>query len=76
MNRDQKINVLLSRKEEDVRRLALDVIDAEARNTNTFGSKGHRTAREKVEAQYDDARKALESLTEPQLDAALALAQA
>lgn len=72
MNRDQKINLLMERGDEDVRRLALDVIDLEARTTSTFGSKAHRTARDAVEAKYNEARRAFEAYSEAQLDAAVA----
>ena len=75
MTREQKINTLLERADDDVRRPALDVIDADARGTNTFGSKAHRAARDKVEAQHSDARKTLETLTETQLDTAIGSAQ-
>ena len=72
MNREQKINELLARTDDDIRRLALDIIDDDARRANTFGSKPHRDARDKVEAQHDSARKKIEGLSEQQLDAAIA----
>ncbi|MBI2765308.1 MAG: hypothetical protein HYX53_05265 [Chloroflexi bacterium] len=71
MNREQKIAALLERKAEDERRLALDEIDRVARETSTFGSKEHRDRRDKVEKQYDDARRLLEGLSDDQLDRAL-----
>jgi len=72
VNRQQKINAILERGPEDTRRLALDVIDKEARDTNTFGSAHHRTSRDKVERTYDDARKTLDALSDDQLDALVA----
>lgn len=72
MNRDQKINKLLEREADDTRRLALDEEDAHAREANTWGSKEHRDARDKTEKTYDAARRALEALSDDQLDAALA----
>ena len=76
MNREQKINTLLARTDDDVRRLALDLIDDDARRTNTFGSKPHRDARDRVEAQHDLARKKFEGLSEGQMDTAIAAAEA
>ena len=72
MNREQKINELLARGDDDVRRLALDEIDNAARQANTFGSKDHRAARDKVESRHDDARRGYEGLSELQIDAAIA----
>ncbi|MCC7089609.1 MAG: hypothetical protein IT295_10665, partial [Dehalococcoidia bacterium] len=53
MNRDEKIRELVEREDDGVRRPALDIIDDEARRTNTFGSKEHRAARDQVESQHD-----------------------
>lgn len=72
MNREEMISALLARADDDVRRPALDAIDGDARSTNTFGSKAHRAARDQVEAQHDDARRAIERLSDVQLDAAIA----
>ncbi len=71
MNRDEKIRELVEREDDGVRRPALDIIDDEARRTNTFGSKEHRAARERVESQHDAARRAFEGYSEVQLDAAI-----
>ena len=71
MNREEKIRELVEREDDAVRRPALDIIDDEARRTNTFGSREHRAARERVESQHDAARRAFEGYSEAQLDAAL-----
>ncbi len=71
MNREQKIKALTERADDDVRRPALDVIDDDARRMNSFGSKEHRAARDKVEAQHDEARRGFEGLSETQLDRAV-----
>lgn len=71
MNRDQKVNALLAKGDDDVRRLALDEIDDGARRGNTFGSKEHRAARDRVEERHNDARKGFEALSEGQMDAAI-----
>ncbi len=73
MNRQEKINQLMGRSADDVRRLALDAIDATARQTSTFGAKEHRDARDKTERQHDDARRAFDGYSDDQLDAALAV---
>lgn len=72
MNRDEKIRELVERVDDGVRRPALDSIDDEARRTNTFGSKEHRAARDRVESQHDAARRAFEGYSDVQLDAAIA----
>jgi len=72
MNRNQTINVLLARRADDVRRLALDDADQRARETSTFGSQAHRGARDRIEKQHDDQRRALEGLSDEQLEQALA----
>ena len=71
MNRQEKVNQLMGRSADDVRRFALDAIDATARNTSTFGGKEHRDARDKTEKQHDEARRAYEGFSDDQLDAAL-----
>jgi hypothetical protein len=71
MNRQGKINELLARGPDDARRMALDDIDRVARQKNTFGSKEHREARERVEKRYDADERALERLSDDQLDAKL-----
>jgi len=73
VNRDQKINKLLESQADDTRRLALDELDAVARQTSTWGSKEHRESRDKAEKTYDAARRALEGYSDDQLDSALAL---
>jgi hypothetical protein len=75
MNRQEKIQSLTNRTDEEVRQPALNLIDEEARRANTFGSKEHRAARDRVEMQHDESRRGFEGLTEARLDAALALAQ-
>jgi hypothetical protein len=72
MNRDEKIRELVEREDDGVRRPALDSIDEDARRSNTWGSKEHRAAREKVESQHEAARRAFEGYSEGQLDAAIA----
>ena len=72
MNRTQKVNALLARDADDTRRLALDVLDAEARTSSTWGSKEHREARDRVEKTYDDTRHRYEAFSEDQLDHELA----
>ena len=58
MDRQKKIESLMSRQAEDQRRLALDDIDAEARKSNTWGTATHRNARDRVEVTYEHARQA------------------
>lgn len=70
--REQKVNRLLARGADDERRLGLDELDRVARETNTFGSDQHRTGRARVERAHDEARRALEQLSEQQLDEQLA----
>ena len=72
MNRQQQITTLMGRTADDERRLALDELDKVARDTNTFGSKEHRAARDKVEKTHDDARHSFEGLSDDQLEAAVA----
>ncbi len=73
MERQQKINHLLARAD-DVRRLAMDELDAIARRTNTFGSKEHRLGREKVDREFDQESQRCSSMTEAALDAELSKA--
>ena len=73
MDRQQKITALMGRTADDERRLALDDLDKVARDTNTFGSKEHRAARDKVEKTHDDARRSFEGFSDDQLEAAVAL---
>jgi hypothetical protein len=72
MNRQQKIDTLLARGADDERRLALDELDRQARQSNTFGSKEHRHGRDVAEKAHDNARHRYESLPENELDAKLA----
>ncbi|MEO6043643.1 MAG: hypothetical protein ABIQ47_06950 [Tepidiformaceae bacterium] len=72
MNRQQQITTLMGRTADDERRLALDELDKVARDTNTFGSKEHRAARDKVEKTHDDARRSFEGFSDDQLEAAVA----
>ncbi|MEO8538491.1 MAG: hypothetical protein ABI577_02030 [bacterium] len=67
MDRQQKINQLIA-KAEDIRRLAMDDLDAVARRTNTFGSKEHRSGRDKVERDFDQEQQRCERLEEQALD--------
>jgi hypothetical protein len=62
---------LLARAD-DVRRLALDELDATARTTNTWGSQSHRSGRDRVERAYDQDALRLEKLEEAGLDQELA----
>ena len=73
MNRQQQITALMGRTADDERRLALDELDRVARDTNTFGSKEHRAARDKVEKTHDDARRSFEGFSDDQLEAAVAV---
>lgn len=68
LERQSKINKLLQGEADDVRRLALDQLDATARQTNTFGSKDHRDGRDKAEKKYDETRRSFEGLSDTQLD--------
>ena len=72
MNRQQQITTLMGRSADDVRRLALDVLDKTARDTNTFGSKEHRDARDRVEKAHSDAQRSFENFSDDQLEAAVA----
>ena len=71
MERTQKMTILLGRAD-DVRRLALDELDAQARQTNTWGSQGHRSGRDKVERDYDQEALRCERLEDAALDTELA----
>ena len=73
MERTQKMTILLARAD-DVRRLALDELDAQARRTNTWGSQVHRSGRDKVEREYDQAALRFERLEDADLDLELAAA--
>lgn len=68
MNRQQKIDYLLSRDADEERRHALDAADRTARDTNAFGSQEHRRSRDEIEKKNDQARRKLEALTERELD--------
>jgi hypothetical protein len=67
----EKVSILLNRAEE-VRRLALDELDAVARKTSTWGSKEHREARDKVEATNAAANLRYQKLEGEALDVELA----
>ncbi|MBK6319773.1 MAG: hypothetical protein IPI33_02575 [Dehalococcoidia bacterium] len=71
MDRKQKVAALVSRAEE-ARRLALDELDAVARKTSTWGSSDHRSARERVERDCDQANQRAQTLDEEALDRELA----
>lgn len=68
MDRNHKVGALLARTADDVRRLGLDELDETARRSNTWGSKEHREARDKVEKTWDEARRRYEALSDDQLD--------
>ena len=70
--REHRVNRLLALGADDERRLELDELDRIARETNTFGSIPHRKGRARVESAHDDARRAVEALSEQQLDDRLA----
>ena len=74
MDRTQKMSILLARAD-DVRRLALDELDATARTTNTWGSQNHRTGRDRVERAYDQDVLRLQKLEDESLDRELAASQ-
>jgi len=67
VERSEKVTKLLA-KADDVRRLALDELDAVARRTNTWGSKEHRAGRDKVEHDYDLDALRFQKLEEEALD--------
>ncbi len=71
LDRNEKVSILLARAEE-VRRLALDELDAVARKTSTWGSKEHREARDKVEATNNAANARYQKLEGEALDLELA----
>lgn len=68
MERQKKVSLLLDRAE-DARQLALNELDAIARRTNTWGTKEHRSGRDRVENAYDQEALRLERLEEAALDA-------
>lgn len=72
--RDHKVNRLLAHGADDERRLQLDELDRVARESSTFGSDQHRKGRDTVERAHDAARRALEQLSDQQLDDRLAQA--
>ena len=75
MTREQKIQRLLARGDDDSRLLGLDRLDEQARATDSWGSQEHRQARDKIERTYDASRAALDKLSDEQLDRALAAGQ-
>jgi hypothetical protein len=72
MTREQKVNLLLTRLQDDSRRLDLDRIDEHARATNTWGSQGHRQSREQRERSYEASRTSYAGLSDDALDKAVA----
>ena len=74
MERRDKMAILLARAD-DVRRLALDELDANARTTNTWGAQSHRSGRDRVERAYDQDALRLEKLEDAGLDQELAALQ-
>lgn len=71
MNREQKISALLNRAD-DVRRLAMDELDATARRTNTFGSREHRAGRDRVDLAFEQEVLRCQRLDDSALDRELA----
>jgi hypothetical protein len=71
MDRQHKIATLLAHQADDARRLALDELDRHARQSNTFGSREHRSGRDEAERTHDNARRRYEALPEQELDAEL-----
>ncbi|MFN0096532.1 MAG: hypothetical protein ACKVVT_17375 [Dehalococcoidia bacterium] len=71
MTKEQKVTQLLAKGADETGRLALDEIDAKARDNDTWGTSGHRQAREKVERTYDHDKSVVEKLSESELDKAL-----
>jgi|GEM_PF-4665385 len=71
MERADKVRRLLDRAD-DIRRLALDELDATARRTNTWGTAVHRQGRDRVERHYDEEALRLERLEDQELDRELA----
>ncbi len=71
MNREQKITHLMAADADDRRRLALDELDRLARESNSWGTAGHRRGRDEVEKLHDSARRSFESLSEQELDTRL-----
>lgn len=71
LERTDKMRQLLDRAD-DVRRLALDELDAAARRTNTWGSASHRASRDRVERTYDEDALRLQRLEDAELDSELA----
>jgi hypothetical protein len=68
MDRQAKIQKLMTSGADDERRLALDAIDDAARSSNSFGSTGHRKQRDDTERKHDQARRVFESLSDQELD--------
>jgi hypothetical protein len=66
--RKSLIDDLLLAEADDVRRLSLDAIDANARALGTWGTKEHRSERATVDRAYDEAALALGRLSEQQRD--------
>ncbi len=71
MNREQKISALLNRAD-DVRRLAMDELDATARRTNTFGSREHRAGSDRVDLAFEQEVLRCQRLDDSALDRELA----
>jgi hypothetical protein len=71
MERAQTLATLMSRVD-DIRRLALDELDAVARKTNTWGSPSHRAGRDRVEQAYDQDALRLQRLEDAELEQELA----
>lgn len=67
MDRSQKMATLMAQVD-DVRRMALDELDATARATNTWGSPGHRSGRDRVERAYDEDALRLQRMEDADLE--------
>jgi hypothetical protein len=70
-----KADILVTRLEDESRRLDLDRIDEEARRTNTWGSRAHRQFREARERLYEESRAKYAGLPEETLDELLAASE-
>jgi hypothetical protein len=71
MDRQQKLNQVLARVEHR-RQHAMNELDAIARRTNSFGSKEHRSGRDKVDRDFEQESSRCERLEDNALDLELA----
>jgi hypothetical protein len=76
MNREEKIRLLLLHQGVEYRRrLVLARLDEIARQTNTWGSKEHRAARDETEHKYDSSLHAYDHSSEDEIDEAIRSAE-